>query len=80
MARTVLLTDPALEALRSEKRENESDSDVVLRLVRAVRGLRPSRRDPEHFLRTRASLERWWSIDEHRSHLERMRGADRDRT
>lgn len=76
MVKPVSLSDPAFEALRSEKRESESDSDVVLRLVREARS---ARKDPEHFLDTRASRERALAIPEHEDALAEMRDADRDR-
>lgn len=51
MARSVSLSDEAFVALREEKREGESDSDVVLRLRREARA---KRKDPERFFRGRA--------------------------
>lgn len=74
MVKPVSLSDPAFEALRSEKQENESDSDVVLRLVREARS---ARKDPWHFVRTRDKRERRWSPEEHVEILEKMREADR---
>lgn len=76
MVKPVSLSDPAFEALRSEKRENESDSDVVLRLIREAR---TARKDPRHFLRTRKSRRRAVPIAEHERALDEMRAADRER-
>lgn len=76
MVKPVSLSDPAFEALRSEKRESESDSDVVLRLIREARS---GRKDPEHFLRTRGSRERALAIPDHEDALAEMRDADRER-
>ena len=47
MVKPVSLSDPAFAVLRREKRENESDSDVILRLAREAR---EGRRDPLSFL------------------------------
>ena len=47
MVKPVSLSDPAFAALRKEKRPGESDSDVVLRLVREAHG---ARRDPLSFI------------------------------
>lgn len=76
MVKPVSLSDPAFEALRAEKRENESDSDVVLRLVEEAVS---ARRDPYHFVRTRRSRERTIPLEEHEDALEEMREADRER-
>jgi predicted CopG family antitoxin len=74
MVKPVSLSDPAFEALRAEKRENESDSDVVLRLIREVQR---TRKDPYHFVRSRDSRERTLSPSEHERAFERMYEADR---
>ncbi len=76
MVKPVSLSDPAFEALRSEKQENESDSDVVLRLVREARS---ARKDPWHFLESRKKRKRVWSVEEHREILEKMDEADREK-
>jgi predicted CopG family antitoxin len=74
MVKPVSLSDPAFEALRSEKQDHESDSDVVLRLVREARA---ARKDPEHFRRSRAKRERAIPVTEHEAALEQMDEADR---
>lgn len=76
MVKPVSLSDPAFEALREEKQENESDSDVVLRLVREARS---ARKDPFHFLRTAPGRERALSYEEHLEAIERMDEADREK-
>lgn len=76
MVKPVSLSDPAFEALRDEKRENESDSDVVLRLVREARS---ARKDPYHFARTAPNRERSLSYEEHLEAIERMDEADREK-
>lgn len=76
MVKPVSLSDPAFEALRSEKQENESDSDVVLRLIREAKA---ARKDPWHFVRTREHRERIISPEEHLAFLEKMREVDRER-
>ena len=73
MVRPVSLSDPAFAALREEKRPGESDSDVVLRLIREVRA---TKRDPLAFLRSRP--KRRWSPDEHERMIARMDAADRE--
>lgn len=72
MVRPVSLSDPAFAALRKEKRATESDSDVVLRLLREAKA---RRKDPRAFLRYRARPLVPW--DEHERAVERMRRADR---
>lgn len=72
MVRPVSLSDPAFAALRQEKREGESDSDTVLRLVRVARA---AERDPRRFLRFKP--ERAMSPDEHEAALRKMDEADR---
>lgn len=74
MVKPVSLSDPAFAALREEKQEGESDSDVVLRLVREARA---SRKDPWHFVRTRKLRKRAMSHEEHLEFLETMREVDR---
>lgn len=76
MVKPVSLSDPAFEALREEKKENESDSDVVLRLVREARS---ARKDPFHFARTAPDRERSLSYEEHLEAIERMDEADREK-
>lgn len=72
MVRPVSLSDPAFAALRAEKRAEESDSDVVLRLVRIARA---SQRDPRRFLQSRP--KRAIPAEEHEAMLRRMGEADR---
>ena len=72
MVRPVSLSDPAFAALRREKRASESDSDVVLRLLREAKA---RRKDPRAFLRYAARPVESW--DEHERAVERMRRADR---
>lgn len=76
MVKPVSLSDPAFEALRDEKEEGESDSDVVLRLIREARS---ARKDPYHFVRSRDSRERALSLEEHEAALEEMDRADREK-
>lgn len=74
MVKPVSLSDPAFAALRREKREGESDSDVVLRVIReAMR----ARKDPDRFLDHDPELR--WTWEEHLEFLERMDKADRRR-
>lgn len=75
MVKPVSLSDPAFAALRKEKQENESDSDVVLRLIREARS---ARKDPYHFLRTRSQRERVLSHEQHLEAIERMDEASRE--
>lgn len=72
MVRPVSLSDPAFAALRREKRPTESDSDVVLRLVREARA---RRKDPRAFLRHAARPLASW--DDLERDAERMRRADK---
>jgi predicted CopG family antitoxin len=76
MVKPVSLSDPAFEALREEKQEGESDSDVVLRLIEEARS---SRKDPMHFLRKTPQRERALSYEEHLEAIERMDEADREK-
>lgn len=76
MVKPVSLSDPAFEALRAEKRASESDSDVVLRLIREVQR---HRKDPYHFVRSRENRNRSLSLEEHHEAREEARAADRDR-
>lgn len=71
MARSVTLSDEAFLALRAEKREGESDSDVVLRLRREARA---QRKDPWRFVRRKATFV--VSEEEHLRFLAEMRSAD----
>lgn len=73
MVRPVSLSDPAFAALRREKRPGESDSDVVLRLVRQARA---AERDPRRFLKLRP--KRALPAAEHEAMLARMGAADRE--
>lgn len=72
MARSTTLSDQAFAALRAEKRPGESDSDVILRLLREARGRRS---DPMRFLRRKASFA--FGEKEYERMLEKMRKADR---
>lgn len=54
MVKPVSLSNPAFAALRAEKRESESDSDVVLRLAQEARA---SRRNPRSFLQYKPGRE-----------------------
>jgi predicted CopG family antitoxin len=71
MARSVTLSDEAFLALRTEKREGESDSDVILRLRKEARS---KRKDPWLFVRRKAAFV--VSEEEHLRFLEEMRKAD----
>lgn len=73
MVRPVSLSDPAFAALRAEKREGESDSDTVLRLVGLARA---GQRDPRRFLKFRP--KRVMTPAEHEEFLRRMDAADRE--
>jgi predicted CopG family antitoxin len=75
MVKPVSLSDPAFDALREEKQEGESDSDVVLRLIEEARS---SRKDPMHFVRTRSQRERALTIEEHEEALQKMDEASRE--
>lgn len=74
MARTISLSDEAFLALRSEKRVGESDSDVVLRLLRDVR---IKRKDPKRMLRV--VHEPIVAPETYDAFLDGMREADRRR-
>ncbi|MEA3200683.1 MAG: putative antitoxin [Thermoplasmata archaeon] len=52
MARTTSFSDEAFRALRHEKGPDESDSDVLLRLLREAT---MHRKDPRRFLRAKAA-------------------------
>lgn len=72
MARSTTLSDEAFKALRAEKREGESDSDVILRLRREARA---RRKDPLRFLRRKPDFA--FSEKAYDRILDRMREADR---
>lgn len=72
MARSTTLSDEAFSALRAEKKEGESDSDVILRLRREARA---KRKDPLRFLRRKPSFA--FPEKQYDRILERMREADR---
>ena len=72
MTKPVTLSDGAFAALRREKKEGESDSDVVNRLVHEARA---ARKDP--FRLVGAPLKRAMSVEEHLRMLEDAREADR---
>lgn len=74
MVKPVSLSDPAFAALREEKRPGESDSDVVLRLVKVARA---HRKDPWHFVRTRRLRGRVWSPEEQLDILRETKERDR---
>lgn len=76
MVKPVSLSDPAFAALRSEKQENESDSDVVLRLVREAQA---ARKDPWRFVENAPKRERVMSFEEQLEMIERMDEADREK-
>ena len=71
MARSTTLSDQAFAALRAEKRPGESDSDVILRLLRMAR----AQKDPMRFLRRKPSFA--FGEKEYERMLEKMRKADR---
>lgn len=73
MVRPVSLSEPAFAALRQEKRPGESDSDVVLRLVSA---LRQAQKDPMRFLRYKS--RRAMTFEEQEAFVRRMDKADRE--
>lgn len=73
MVKPVSLSDPAFAALRREKRPGESDSDVVLRLIKS---LHENEKDPLAFLRFKG--ERWLSYEEHQEAIEAGRRNNRD--
>ncbi|MBI4394437.1 MAG: hypothetical protein HY556_11690 [Euryarchaeota archaeon] len=70
MARTTTLSDDAFAMLRREKREGESDSDVVIRLVQALHW----EKDPMKFLDTPIEFD--MSREEHLEFIRKMRQAD----
>lgn len=72
MVKPVSLSDPAFAALRKEKRPDESDSDVVLRLLAEARR---ARKDPRRFLRYQP--KRTLSPEQHEAFLERTNAASR---
>lgn len=72
MVKPVSLSDPAFAALRREKRVNESDSDVVLRLVREARR---TRKDPYSFLKYKP--KRVFTYEQMEAFSRRMDEADR---
>lgn len=74
MARSVSFSDPAFRALRGEKRAGESDSDVLLRLVREAR---TKRKDPMAFVRN--PPEPAWTPHEYDAFRDRMRHADQEK-
>lgn len=71
MARTISLSDAAFVTLRREKQEGESDSDVVMRLVRMAKR---KAKDPMAYLRNppRTHL----TPQQYAEFRERMRQAD----
>ncbi len=71
MARSTSLSDQAFRALRSQKREGESDSDVVLRLVRETNR---KEKDPLAFFRH--PPEPAWSKDQQEQIRLKMQEAD----
>lgn len=75
MVKPVSLSDKAFAALRKEKREGESDSDVVLRLIRFVEA---QRKDSPSFLRGTARRQ-MIDPEEHLRFVEAAREGDRDR-
>jgi predicted CopG family antitoxin len=75
MVKPVSLSDPAFAALRKEKRPGESDSDVVLRLLREAHA---ARKDPWHFIKTRKLRERIWTPEEHAKILAETKQKDKE--
>lgn len=73
MVKPVSLSDPAFAALRREKRPGESDSDVVLRLIR---NLHENQKDPLAFLKFQGT--RWLSYEDHLADIEAGRRDNRD--
>ena len=71
MARSVSLSDEAFAILRREKRTNESDSDVVIRLQREARR---KEKDPMLFFRRAPHLE--ITPEQFEEFREKMRAAD----
>lgn len=74
MARSISLSDEAFRTLRDEKREGESDSDVLLRLAREARR---KRKDPMAFLDDPPEPE--WDWETYQTFREKMREADIER-
>lgn len=72
MTKPVTLSDRAFAALRREKKNGESDSDVVNRLLHEAR---TARKDP--FRLVGAPLKRATSVKEHLRMIEDAREADR---
>lgn len=72
MARSTSLSDEAFAALREEKREGESDSDVVLRLRREAR---TKRKNALRFLEWKADFV--WTDEEWAEIQRKMAEADR---
>ena len=75
MVKPVSLSDPAFAALRKEKRKGESDSDVVLRLLKEAQA---ARKDPWHFVSSRKHRKRVWTPEEHLEHIGRMKQIDKE--
>ena len=73
MTKPVTLSDSAFAALRKEKKEGESDSDVVQRLIQAAHA---GRKDPWLFVQRAKHLKRTMSAGEHQSWIREMRAAD----
>lgn len=71
MARSVSLSDEAFLALREEKREGESDSDVVLRLRREARA---KRKDPDKFFKGKSKFT--MTVEEFLEFRAKMNAAD----
>jgi len=74
MVKPVSLSDPAFAALRKEKKNGESDSDVVLRLIKEANS---KRKDPMAFLRWKAKPRIPWNAYE--KILDEMRAAELER-
>lgn len=62
MTKPVTLSDSAFAALRKEKKEGESDSDVVQRLIKEARG---QKKDPWEFVRRSKHLKKTMTAAEH---------------
>lgn len=74
MSPTISLSEEAYQALEEERRDDETASEAILRLVEERSG---EEKDPFHFVRTRAQRERAWSLEEHEEMLKEMDEADR---
>ena len=74
MTKPVTLSDSAFAALRKEKKQGESDSDVVLRLLETARA---SQKDPWRFVRDSKHWKRSIPLEEMHDWIRAGRAADR---